>query len=397
MATLAQRENGTFYTQFFDSTRTPSKKRVYHKTRLKPVAEAYHASIVNDHEDGLYDPWKEPWTETLRTERLAAAVAYRRAHEDLNPVPLEVAAGRYIVEKSTEIRKTTLANYEMVVRLFIQHVGPAELTTALSPDMLKEFLTQGDLRVTSQNIYKDWLKTFFRWCVEQNYLREDISSQVKLRRPPKKFPRFLMPAEVRHLISVIEEDNEPRKHWKRKNHLWLVPIIQTMSYCGLRREEFVNLRWNWINFDLEKLTICQGDGGFETKSGLERTITLADSTLRLFEVLREQRGRTSSDAFVFQDYRGKLTGDHVTKTFAHYRKVAGLREGITVHSLRHTALSWLAMAGVDVESIRVFAGHADIETTQKYMHVAPEYHHNKIRNALAEYDFDLNPAVAHGL
>jgi hypothetical protein len=28
MATLIQRENGTFYTQFFDATRTPSKKRV---------------------------------------------------------------------------------------------------------------------------------------------------------------------------------------------------------------------------------------------------------------------------------------------------------------------------------------------------------------------------------
>ena len=133
------------------------------------------------------------------------------------------------------------------------------------------------------------------------------------------------------------------------------------------------------------MTVYQGQGGFQTKSGEERTITVADEAMQVFRELREERGLVRPADFVFQDYRGKLTGDHVTKTFAAYRDLAGLREDITIHSLRHTALSWLAMAGVDVESIRVFAGHADIETTQKYMHVAPGYHHSKIKSAFQTF------------
>lgn len=382
MATLIQRGNGTWYTQFFDSRKSPKKKRIYHSTQIKTIAEALHTSILKDFEDGLFDPWKETWTESLRSEKLEATKRYQEAQQQLHPVTLLQASQEYLNEKKTEIKKATFANYSVVVGLFIGFCGETMLTTELTPFQLREFLAKDGLSVKTQNTYKNWLKTFFKWCVEHRYMADDISSYVKLRKPPKKYPRFMMPEQVEHLIKVIEEDNEPRKHWKKGNHLWIVPIIQTMVYCGLRREEFINLRWHWINFDLEKMTVyVQDPSDFDTKNSEERTITLADKALAVFEELKEARGTVRPNDYVFQDYRGKLTGDHVTKTFARYRKLAGLREGICIHSLRHTALSWLAMAGVDVESIRVFAGHADIETTQKYMHVAPDYHHQKIKSA----------------
>ena len=42
-----------------------------------------------------------------------------------------------------------------------------------------------------------------------------------------------------------------------------------------------------------------------------------------------------------------------------------------VHVLRHTFCSRLAAAGTDVYAIQQLAGHVDIKTTMRYVHLAP--------------------------
>jgi integrase len=46
---------------------------------------------------------------------------------------------------------------------------------------------------------------------------------------------------------------------------------------------------------------------------------------------------------------------------------ATLYEHLKRHSLRHTGL-WMADAGVPVHVLRKIAGHADLSTTQRYLH-----------------------------
>lgn len=43
-------------------------------------------------------------------------------------------------------------------------------------------------------------------------------------------------------------------------------------------------------------------------------------------------------------------------------------EQLKRHSLRHTGLTWMADAGVPVHVLRKIAGHADLSTTQRYLH-----------------------------
>jgi len=42
-----------------------------------------------------------------------------------------------------------------------------------------------------------------------------------------------------------------------------------------------------------------------------------------------------------------------------------------VHILRHTFCSHLAMRGAPARAIQEVAGHADLTTTQRYMHLSP--------------------------
>jgi site-specific recombinase XerD len=61
-----------------------------------------------------------------------------------------------------------------------------------------------------------------------------------------------------------------------------------------------------------------------------------------------------------------IIGNHVD----HAARAAKL-EARGVHVLRHTFCSHLAMRGAPVTTIQQLAGHQDLSTTQRYMHLSP--------------------------
>ena len=59
------------------------------------------------------------------------------------------------------------------------------------------------------------------------------------------------------------------------------------------------------------------------------------------------------------------------------QRIAGIDQG--VHILRHTFCSHLAMKGAPARAIQELAGHADLSTTQRYMHLSPAATEDAIR------------------
>jgi len=90
----------------------------------------------------------------------------------------------------------------------------------------------------------------------------------------------------------------------------------------------------------------------------------------LQEHLRRRRPTSSRALFITREGEAlALPGRAVNRTLARLLKRAGLADqGITPHKLRHTFATYLIRNGVDVRTVQELLGHADLQTTAKYLH-----------------------------
>jgi integrase len=154
-------------------------------------------------------------------------------------------------------------------------------------------------------------------------------------------------------------------------------VVLLAGEAGLRRGEITALEWGDV--DLKKRQLCVQRAVWQghteaPKGGRHRYVPL---TQRLTAAL--QAGRHLRGPLVFCDRRGtalneKIIGDHVD----HAARAAKLKSR-GIHILRHTFCSHLAMRGAPARAIQELAGHADLRTTQRYMHLSPAALESAIR------------------
>jgi len=70
------------------------------------------------------------------------------------------------------------------------------------------------------------------------------------------------------------------------------------------------------------------------------------------------------------------------------KRRAGLRHA-TCHELRHTCLTRLREAGMALEAVQAQAGHASIESTRIYLHLADDWLASQYRKAAEVLDAQL--------
>ncbi len=139
----------------------------------------------------------------------------------------------------------------------------------------------------------------------------------------------------------------------------LTPMITLALNTGLRRGELWNLAWGDIDFKRAMLTV-HGKGA---KSGQTRHIPLNAAGL---STLKIHKGKTSPLPSV------PVFGRHdFKKAFSGVLKNAEI-ENFRFHDLRHTFASRLVMAGVPLNTVRELMGHASLDMTLVYAHLAPD-------------------------
>jgi integrase len=147
--------------------------------------------------------------------------------------------------------------------------------------------------------------------------------------------------------------------------------------AGLRAGEMRPLRWTDVNLDKRQLLIERSEwrGHITTTKG--NRLRYVPLTKRLAEALRSARHLRGPLVLYRKDGQA-LTENDLRDLVLRAAKRAGLR-GTGPHMLRHTFCSHLAMRGAPASAIQALAGHKDLKTTERYMHLSPAAVESAIR------------------
>jgi integrase len=150
-------------------------------------------------------------------------------------------------------------------------------------------------------------------------------------------------------------------------------IYLTAAFTGLRRGELLALRWRDIDFagQVIRVRASFADGHLTTPtSGKVRSVPMAPEVARSLARLAQRDRWTGDDELVFPGAGGSfLDGRAVSRRYREAVRQAGLRE-LRFHDLRHT-FGTRMIAKADIRRVQEWMGHADVQTTMKYLHYVP--------------------------
>jgi integrase/recombinase XerD len=234
----------------------------------------------------------------------------------------------------TQLEPIVLENKPHVIRELLSKFAPS--TASRKMIVWRSFLRSLPLP------YKQWL---------------DAASLPKIR---TQQPRFLREQE----IFALENACFKRTHSAR-DRLFVLFGVE----LGLRLNEILSLRFGDLSEDWIRVL---------RKGGHEQNLPLSKSLQALIRIYREERRATVED-FIFEGRAGNsLTPRAGQKILTQLAKEAGLQKKLSPHALRHTFATRLAANGASLVALKEILGHRQLKTTERYLHVTPEY----LRDAL---------------
>jgi integrase len=150
-------------------------------------------------------------------------------------------------------------------------------------------------------------------------------------------------------------------------------IYLTAAFTGLRMGELLALRWRDVDFTGQTIRVRASyyAGQLTTpKSGKVRAVPLAPDVARALAQLGSREYWVGDDDLVFAgEAGGYVDGSALRRRYKVALQAAGLRP-LRFHDLRHT-FGTRMIAKADIRRVQEWMGHADIQTTMRYLHYAP--------------------------
>ncbi|MCM0604486.1 MAG: tyrosine-type recombinase/integrase [Xanthomonadaceae bacterium] len=182
---------------------------------------------------------------------------------------------------------------------------------------------------------------------------------------PNREINFLTPEDTQKLIKTCQFANSPL----------LQPLVQFLSYTGMRRNEALNLKWTDIDLQTGFIIIRK------SKNGKSRTIPLEPEALHAIISLKSH-----SEEFVFSYTDGSRPHESsFLRPLQRAARKAGIAKRIDLHTLRQSYGSNKIRQGWGLKKVSIILGHSDISITSNvYTHlldgdlkVRDEFHFDK--------------------
>lgn len=223
------------------------------------------------------------------------------------------------------------------------------------------------------------LSHFLNRCLEWRWIRE--RPKITKGEESRKKIVVLTPEHQRRLMAAAVADQD--------DYCWL--FVAFGLNTGMRHSEILRVRWTDIDFEQRRIYIGKAKAGQR-----EQPITSALTDM----LKREREQRKDQDGYIFAVTRrdGKR-GYRMTMTRQFQRAVirAGLDPAkVTPHVMRHTAITQLVKAGVDLPTIQTISGHKTLAMVLRYTHLSGTHIDSAMENIEAGFPDSITPKLHTG-
>ncbi len=234
------------------------------------------------------------------------------------------------------------------------------------------------------------LRAFHRYAAREGIAPGDPWGVISTPRLPRRLPKVLEIEQVEGLLAVVDADLDAAETGgtptsrqdpalARALALRDRALVETAYAAGLRISELAAA-------DLGSLDLRRGELRVLGKGRKERVGLLGRPAREALTAyldegrpeLLERRGIEGSETDpplpteVFLNHLGGPLGVRGLRLrLDRLRRLAGLPEGITPHTLRHSFATHLLEGGADLRVVQELLGHESLATTQIYTHVSP--------------------------
>ena len=201
------------------------------------------------------------------------------------------------------------------------------------------------------------INAFFSFLVMDDYI--DINPMTKTKRPKNKKEKpivYLEQDEINNILDRIKIESKPQ--FVNRD----LAIIALGVGTGIRVGALVQINVNDIDFKENTIHVIE-------KGDKERYLKFGTNTRNILSAWLIDRStyfeNVDTDALFISQWRKRLTVEGVRKLMDKYANGINGKH-ITAHSMRKSAATNLAMAGVDIQTIADILGHSSVTTTQRY-------------------------------
>ncbi|MCM3491778.1 tyrosine-type recombinase/integrase [Alkalihalophilus marmarensis] len=250
----------------------------------------------------------------------------------------------------TRFSPETTRSYRMAITQFqdfcskeIEEVKPGDIRAWMA------LMEEKGLKVRSIKLKVSAIRSFFRYCMEENQLRKNPTLKVQSPKIDDSLPCYLSKTQLVGLQELT------------KNNLRDRAIIEMLYTTGVRISELLNIKLSDIKWEMMQIWIRKGKGNKErfvlfTYEGAER--------LRAYLDQREEKSE-----YVFANRHGKpLSRCLIEHQFRQYSEKLGFK--VTPHIMRHTFAAHLTEKNMDFTYIQELLGHANVNSTRIYTRLA---------------------------
>ena len=230
-----------------------------------------------------------------------------------------------------------------------------------TPEELRAFqvhLSEIGTSPTTMNATVTALRFFFKATVG----KPETTGPLAFVFEPKKLPRVLPPDDV---LRLLEAARTPKSR----------AMLSVAYGAGLRAMEVVALKVASIDSQRMLIRVEQGKGSRDRFAMLSPQLLVS-----LRDWYRIARPRTY--LFPGRDKISPMTTRQFNRICHEAAHLAGLPKWISPHTLRHSFATHLLEQNIDIRVIQVLLGHANLDSTARYTHVAT----NLIRQVMSPLD-----------